>query len=120
LVRVDALADEYEDAAPTAALDQKHVFGSYQMIGRDVWHAAGVGQAPSVGGASAGASGVATTPGGSPSGFTPAPAAASDDASCNIASAPRRSSPAALPLLGVLVRAVARRMQRRAYAASDP
>jgi hypothetical protein len=35
-----AFADEYEDVVPKAALEQKHVFGSYENIGHDVWHAA--------------------------------------------------------------------------------
>jgi dienelactone hydrolase len=35
-----AFADEYKDVAPTAALTKKHVFGSYENIGHDVWHAA--------------------------------------------------------------------------------
>jgi MYXO-CTERM domain-containing protein len=35
-----AFADEYKDAVPKDALTKKHVFGSYENIGHDVWHAA--------------------------------------------------------------------------------
>jgi dienelactone hydrolase len=35
-----AFADEYKDIVPKDALTKKHVFGSYENIGHDVWHAA--------------------------------------------------------------------------------
>lgn len=35
-----AFADEYKDAVPKEALTKKHIFGSYENIGHDVWHAA--------------------------------------------------------------------------------
>ncbi|HVY30207.1 MAG TPA: hypothetical protein VHB79_26805 [Polyangiaceae bacterium] len=35
-----AFADEYKDIVPKEALTKKHVFGSYENIGHDVWHAA--------------------------------------------------------------------------------
>jgi MYXO-CTERM domain-containing protein len=35
-----AFADEYKDIVPIDALSKKHVFGSYENIGHDVWHAA--------------------------------------------------------------------------------
>ncbi|HXK18917.1 MAG TPA: hypothetical protein VNG33_13995, partial [Polyangiaceae bacterium] len=35
-----AFTDEYKDIVPMAVLAQKHVFGSYENIGHDVWHAA--------------------------------------------------------------------------------
>jgi dienelactone hydrolase len=35
-----AFADEYKDAVPKDALTKKHIFGSYENIGHDVWHAA--------------------------------------------------------------------------------
>jgi MYXO-CTERM domain-containing protein len=34
-----AFADEYKDVVPQQALNEKHIFGSYEMIGHDVWHA---------------------------------------------------------------------------------
>ena len=35
-----AFADEYKDIVPLQALTEHHVFGSYENIGHDVWHAA--------------------------------------------------------------------------------
>ena len=35
-----AFADEYKDIVPIDVLSKKHVFGSYENIGHDVWHAA--------------------------------------------------------------------------------
>ena len=35
-----AFPDEYKDIVPVQALTEKHVFGSYENIGHDVWHAA--------------------------------------------------------------------------------
>lgn len=35
-----AFADEYKDVVPKDALAKKHIFGSYENIGHDVWHAA--------------------------------------------------------------------------------
>jgi MYXO-CTERM domain-containing protein len=35
-----AFADEYKDAVPKETLTKKHIFGSYEDIGHDVWHAA--------------------------------------------------------------------------------
>jgi predicted esterase len=34
-----AFLDEYKDVVPAQALDELHVFGSYENIGHDVWHA---------------------------------------------------------------------------------
>jgi MYXO-CTERM domain-containing protein len=34
-----AFNDEYNDVVPKEVLNQKHVFGEYEMIGHDVWHA---------------------------------------------------------------------------------
>ena len=34
-----AFADEYKDIVPGQALTEDHVFGSYEKIGHDVWHA---------------------------------------------------------------------------------
>lgn len=35
-----AFADEYKDVVPKDALTKKHILGSYENIGHDVWHAA--------------------------------------------------------------------------------